>query len=156
MNIIKPEDAEPIKDNLVRWCLGQLGYTTIWDHYRTMAVFDGSKLSAVMVYHNHYPDEGVVEISGAAIDRRWLTKRVLFEMFSYPFDRLECQLVVMRVSQNNHMANGRGLRRMLKSYGFNEYLIPRLRGRHEDEIIFTLADDDWRANGYHEVNNGQA
>lgn len=149
MNVLRPEDAEPFKEHLVRWCLARLGYKTCWDYYRTLGVFDGSALKAVMVYHNHYPDEGVIEISGAAVDRRWLTRPVLFEMFSYPFDRLGCQLVVMRVSQNNQLANGRGLHRMLRSYGFKEYRIERLRGRNEDEIIFTLADDVWRANGYH-------
>lgn len=154
MNILRPENAGPVKDSLVRWCVAQLGFDTVWPHYETLGVFDGPNLSAVMVYHNWYPKEGVIEISGAAVDRKWLTRRVLFEMFSYPFDRLGCQLVVMRVSPNNKMTNGRGVRRMLKAYGFNEYLIPRLRGRHEDEIIFTLADDHWRANGYHEVQNG--
>lgn len=145
MNILRPEDAGDVQEQLALWCTRQIGLPRMFDHYRTMGVFDGEKLIAVMVYHNWQPECGVIEISGAATDKRWLTRPALYEMFAYPFDRLEYQLVVMRVSQNNQMANGRGLQRMLKSYGFNEYRIPRLRGRDEDEIIFTLTDDQWRS-----------
>src|SRR5690606_2224075 len=80
---------------------------------------------------------GAIEVSGAADTPRWLTKKVLWEMFAYPFEHLGCQIVVMRVSTENTR-----LHRILTAYGFECYRIPRLRGRHEDELIFTLTDDD--------------
>ena len=118
----------------------------------TMGVFDGDHLLGVMVYHNYNSKAGVIEISGAAEHARWLTNAVLLEMFAYPFDQIGCQLVVMRVSEEN-----RRLSRILTAYGFDRYKIPRLRGRHEDEIVFTLTDDRWRNNRFHRrvIDNGK-
>lgn len=112
----------------------------------TMGVFDGHKLIAVMVYHNFDRKAGVVEISGAASDRRWLRKYVLKEMFAAPFTDMGCQSVVMRVSPK---PESRHTRRMLTAYGFTEHRLPRLRGRDEDECVFVLTDDAWRENGFH-------
>ena len=35
--------------------------------------------------------------------------------------------------------------RIAEAFGFKRYDIPRLRGRHKAEAIFTLGDDEWRA-----------
>lgn len=115
----------------------------------TMGVFDGETLIACMLFNNFQPEAGVIEIHGAATDKRWVNRRTLWEMFSYPFLTVGCQMVVMRVSERNSMWNGRGLPRLLKSYGFDAYPIPRLRGRDEGEIIYTLTIDRWETNGFH-------
>ena len=65
-------------------------------------------------------------------------------MFAYPFEHLGCQMTVTRNSARN-----RRLHRQLSAYGFQSFLVPRLRGRAEDEMIWTLTDDEWRANGFH-------
>ena len=114
----------------------------------TMGVFDDARLIAVMVYNNWDRQTGVLEIHGVAETPRWLAKPVLHEMFAYPFEQLGCQMVVMRVS-----ANDSRLRRILTAYGFDHYLIKRLRGRDEDECVYTLTDDAWRANGFHRENS---
>lgn len=140
---------------LGNWCAAQIGLPRPFeDPFTTMGVFDGETLVAVMLYNNWQPEAGVIEIHGAGITPRWLTRPVMRQMFGYPFNHLGCQMVVMRVSERNAMWNGRGLPRMLKAYGFNDYPIPRLRGRDEGEIVYTLTDDAWRANGFHEVKNG--
>lgn len=111
----------------------------------TLGVFnDDAKLIGVMVYHNLEPDTGVIEISGAADDPRWLTPAVLWEMFSYPFGQLGCQAIVMRVPSGN-----RRLHRILTAYKFTCHTLPRLRGRDADENVFILTDDDWQHNGFH-------
>jgi hypothetical protein len=110
---------------------------------------DDGELVAGMVYHRWSPEAEIIEISGASITSRWLTRPVLWRMFAYPFVDCGCQMVMMRTSVNNQMWNGRGLPRLLKAYGFREYLIPRMWGRHEDGYLFTLTDDDWKANGFH-------
>lgn len=104
----------------------------------TMGIFDGDELIAVMVYHNFNSRSGVVEISGAATDKRWLTRDVLKDMFARPFEAMGCQMIVLRVSVND-----KPLARMLTAYGCSSYTIPRLRGRFEDETVFTLTDTDW-------------
>lgn len=134
---------------LGNWCAAQIGLPRGFRDHACMGVFEDGKPIAVMVYHDFQPERGVIEISGASTDKRWLNRKSLWEMFRYPFLQLGVQLVVMRVSERNVMWNGRGLPRLLKAYGFQSVTIPRLRGRDEGEIIFTLADDAWRANHFH-------
>jgi len=117
---------------------------------KTIGVLDNGNLIAGLVYHNWNPESGVIEISGSALNPRWLTREVLREMFDYPFKRCGCQMVVMRVSEHN-----KRLHRQLKAYGFKSYEIPRLRGRKESEIIFTLTDDDWQAGKFMRSPNGK-
>jgi len=99
---------------------------------------DNSRLVAGIVYHNWNPDAAVIEISAASICRKWLTKKRLTEIFSYPFKQLNCQMCVARVSERNTRT-----RRIWRSLGADEHLIPRLRGRSEAEIIFTLTHEKW-------------
>ena len=112
----------------------------------------GKKLIGGMVYHNYHPEHEVMEMSGASDDPRWLTNETLHQLFAYPFNQVGCQLVIMRVSERN-----KRLERILVSYGFKCYTIPRLRGRNEAERLWTLTDDDWRNNKFEKrYQNGQA
>lgn len=135
------------------WCAAQIGLPRPFeDPFTTMGVFDGEKLLCVIVYNNWQPEAGVIEIHGAGLSPRWLTRPVLKAMFAYPFEQLGCQQVIMRVSERNSR-----LMRMLTAYGFDHVTIPRLRGRDEGERIFWLTDDAWRANGFHKEHaHGQA
>lgn len=125
--------------------------TKIWGAPRAMpgdtilasADSAGSALGAA-IYQNYAPEHGLIEMSAAAVSPRWLSRGILREMFSYPFDQLGCQAVVLRCDTDN----GR-LARIFAAYGFKRYDIPRLRGRDRGEAIYVLADDVWRANGYH-------
>lgn len=156
MNVLwAAADKPDINDALGNWCATHIGLPRGFRDHSCMGVFESGRPIAVMVFHDWQPERGVIEISGAATDKRWLNRKTLWEMFSYPFNEVGAQIVVMRVSERNVMWNGRGLPRILKAYGFNSFEIPRLRGRDEGEIVFTLTDDDWRANGFHEVKNGQ-
>jgi RimJ/RimL family protein N-acetyltransferase len=103
-----------------------------------MGVFEDGELIAGTLYHNYYPDTGVIELSSASISKRWLTKQVIRDMFFTPFTCLGCQLVVLRVSERNI-----GMCNIARKFGFSETHIPRLRGRDEGEYIFTMTDDMW-------------
>ncbi len=111
--------------------------------YCSLAVVDQGRVIAGVLYHHFHPDCGVIEMSAASIDKRWLTRPVLKAMFAVPFEIFSCQLAVLRVSEHN-----RPMLRIAKAYGFNEFIIPRLRGRTEAEHILTLSDDEWRANKF--------
>lgn len=152
MNIVWASGHEPeLNAALGNWCAAQIGLPRPFEApYTAMGVFDGGQIVACMLYNNYQPEAGVVEIHGAGLTPRWLTRPVLHEMFAYPFVQLGCQMVIMRVSERNSR-----LLRMLTAYGFEHVTIPRLRGRDEGERIFWLTDDAWKANGFHEVNNGQ-
>ena len=133
-----------VNQNLATWCALQIGLPRPFQPpYTTMGVFESGTLMACMFYNNWQPEAGVIEIHGAATSARWLTRSVLSEMFSYPFDQLGCQMVVMRVSEHDHR-----LLKILRAYGFDHVTIPRLRGRDEGERIYWLTDDAWRANKF--------
>lgn len=98
---------------------------------------------AGVVFHNYSPESGVMEMSAAAISPRWMTRRVLHAMHSYIFEDAGCQMAVMRVSEQNTKMTA-----IAERFGYTPYRIPRLRGRDEAEILFTLTDDDWKAGKY--------
>ncbi len=127
---------------LGEWLEARLGYP-LSGPYSSMGVVDGNDLIAAVVYHNFSRHRGIIELSAAATSPRWLSRRVLEAMFGYPFRQLGCQLAVLRVSERNE----RMLRIALR-FGFKGYLVPRLRGRDEGEVVLTLSDDDWQTNGY--------
>lgn len=114
-------------------------------NFGTIGVVDERDgLIGAVVYYDWDQDAGVLQISAFSTSPRWMTRPVLLEMFSIPFVSHGCQMVVLRVSENNLR-----MQKILRRYGFAEYRIPRLAGRHEDQILFTLTDDRWRANGFH-------
>lgn len=136
-----PEANKMVGDFVSREIWGTDGHI---EAYCSMAVVDEGVLIAGVLYHNHYPDAGVIELTAASTSKRWLTRPVLKAMFSLPFDLFGCQLCVLRVSEHNAP-----MLRIAKAYGFKEHIIPRLRGRYEAEHILTLTDDDWRRSRFH-------
>lgn len=127
-----------------QWVAAQLGQTGFAGNLlNAFGVFDGQNCIGGTVFHNHYPKEGIVEMSSACVRSDWLSRAMIRTIFNYAFCVLGCQMVVMRVSSINHrMVN------IAKRFGFNSYLIPRLRGKDEDEIVFTLTDDQWRSSRF--------
>jgi RimJ/RimL family protein N-acetyltransferase len=142
-------DDEQIEAHLALWAARRIwpDRDDVWRDLaakaRVMAVYEDNHLLAVMVYHNWDPKAGVIEISGAAESPRWLTRQTLHSLYSYPFDALGCQLVVQRNAASNKRVN-----RILKKLGFHPVTVPRLRGVNEDEIIWTLTVEDWRASAH--------
>ena len=104
-----------------------------------MSIWDDQAIIGGVVFHNYSPETGVMEMSAAASSPRWLTKDVLHKMHRYIFDEAGCQMAVMRVAESNLR-----MRRIAERFGYRGHKIPRLRGRGEAEIIFTLADDQRR------------
>jgi len=134
-----------MNEALANWCAAQLALPRPFQPpYTAMGTFDGELLVAVHVFNNFYPETGVIEMHGAAITPRWMTRPVLKELFTFAYERCGCQNVVMRVSERNTR-----LHRQLVAYGFKHVTIPRLRGRDEAERIYWLTDDAWRSNGFH-------
>jgi RimJ/RimL family protein N-acetyltransferase len=129
--------------------VGQFVSHQIWggnEHvtdYCSMGVFRDKELIAGTLYHNWQPTSGVIELTSASVNRRWLTRSVIKAMFGMAFDMIGAQMVVLRVSEcNTDMVT------IAKRFGFSGVLIPRLRGRDEAEWIFSLTDDDWRKSRY--------
>lgn len=109
------------------------------ERFCSMAVFHGGKMVAGTLFYDWDPVAGVVQLSSASTDRRWLTRPVVRAMFQMAFDMIGAQLAVLRVSERNA-----GMVEIARRFGFQGVLIPRLRGRDEAEWLFTLTDDAWR------------
>lgn len=125
------------------------GYPPFKD-YTSLGVFLHGRIIAGVVFSEHFRDRGTIDLSGAAIDKRWLTRPVMTAIFRYVFGQLGCQLAINRVSERD-----RTQRRQLLAVGYTEHFIPRLRGRDEGEFVYTLTDEAWRAGRFHEVNDEQ-
>lgn len=110
---------------------------------RAIAILNDDQLAAGLIYHNYDPDAHVIEISGAAWVKGWLTRSVLKAMYGYPFIDCGCQAVIQRVSDDDTAQH-----RMLKAYGAERYRIPRLRGENSAENIFLTTREAWAANKF--------
>ena len=105
----------------------------------TYGITDASgNLVAGIVYHNYYPENGIIEISAAATSPKWLTRRHMQDILEYPFDQLGCRMVVARTGGNNKRAL-----RIWRSIGASEFEIPQLRSPSESEVIHTLTPEQW-------------
>ena len=130
----------------------------IWGRLRnlagdTAAVFiDKNKnMAAAVMFQNYDPDAGVIELTGASVTPRFLTRKTLHELYSYAFDQLGCQTVLQTArADDEHQA------KLLPRYGFTRHDVPRLKGRNVDAALYVLHDDVWRANRfYREEQDGQ-
>lgn len=154
MNILWGDADKPeLNKALAEWLSVQLGHATPpRDPYRCMGVFDGKDLVAALIFENYRPSWDSIEVSGAAVTPRWLTRQVISEIADFIFAKLGCQAAVMRCdADNGHVA------RILTAIGFESVLLPRVRGRHSDERVFILTDDGWansRLNRKSEVSHG--
>jgi hypothetical protein len=100
-----------------------------------------NELIAGIVYFNHLPEAGTIEMSVEALPgQHWLTRSTLAVMFQYPFLDCGCQLLITGIS-----ARSVHILRMLAVLNFTHILIPRACGRDEDGVISTLTYEDWVA-----------
>lgn len=119
------------------------GEPGLYQGYCSMSVVHDGKLVAATLFHGFVPSSGVIELSSASTDKRWLTKTVIRAMFGMAFDIIGAQLAVLRISERNT-----DMVEIARRFGFDMVLIPRLRGRDEAEWICTLTDDQWRSSKY--------
>lgn len=102
-------------------------------------------LVAGITFHHWWPEAGTIEFSGASTTPRWMTRHILDEIFGYAFDKVGVQMLTTRNSGNNTR-----LHRQLAAYGFERFDIPRLFGRSEDGVIWTMTEEAYRTGKFHE------
>jgi hypothetical protein len=112
---------------------------------QALGVVHKGELVAGLVFHNWEPEAGVIEISGAAKDARWMTRAVMNTALGYVFDGLECQMVLARQRKYNIRP-----RKAWLALGGSEVVIPRLYGRGQDGTIITLTAEQWRASKFYQ------
>lgn len=112
---------------------------------------DNNNLVAGVVFQNWDPVAGTIEISAAATDSRWLTRKSLQRIFGYVFSQVGCQLCILRVSEHNDR-----MRSIARRIGFDEYLIPRLFGPETAGAIYTMSAEQWAGSRIRSSRVGQA
>jgi len=141
MRLLYGHDAEVEKfvASLVPGCPDGFGAS------RSIGIIDkDGYLVAGWAFHGWDPRAGTIEFSGASTTPRWMTRKILHELFSYAFDGVGCQMLVTRNSINN-----KRLHKQLRDFGFTRLDFPRLFGRHEDGVVWSLTDDAWRQSKYY-------
>ncbi len=109
-----------------------------FDKCQALGVEHNGQLVGGLVFHNWCPEHGVIEMSGASTDARWLTRTVITKALNYVFDELKCQMVVAFQDTENKRAI-----RVWKALGAQEFIIPRLRGRNNAGSLITLTEEAW-------------
>jgi|TARA_R100001086_G_scaffold225289_2_gene143552 RimJ/RimL family protein N-acetyltransferase len=104
----------------------------------------GGKLVAGWVWHDWNPSAEIMEFSGASITPRWMTRKILHQLFAYAFELVGCQMIVTRNSETNTR-----LHRQLTRFGFDRINIPRLFGRSENGVVWTLTEEQWKAGEFY-------
>jgi hypothetical protein len=142
-----PADGSELNEGMKRWAANVIwpGKGMTFGDAACMGVMLDDKPIACVLFHNWEPHTGVIEMSAASVNRRWITRKTLSAMFEYPFATAGAQMLVTRNSSGPEQKH---LHRMLKSYGFVHWLIPRLGGRDKDMLLWTLTDDQWRASHF--------
>lgn len=96
------------------------------------------KMAAGVVFHSWVPEYGVIEISGAAEDRRWFSGNVRKAIFDYAFTHH--RMVVTKTEGTNGP-----VLKIWRALGATEYEIGDFVRPGEPIKVFTLTADQWRA-----------
>lgn len=119
----------------------------IFGNCRAIGVIDeGGLLVAGVVYHNWWPDAQTIELSSAASTPKWLTRANLSRIYGYAFDVAGAQMIVARTSAVNSRVH-----KLLSRSGFEGITIPRLYGRNEDGVLWTLTEEAYRNGLFHDT-----
>lgn len=112
-----------------------------WNVHATVGLgrWSGQKLIGAVIFHDPAPEYGVMCMSGAG-EKGWYSLGLLYKAHSYIFNDAGCRLAVMQVSEHNKL-----MRRTAEHFGYQGTLVPRLRGRDEGEVVYTLSDEEWRS-----------
>jgi RimJ/RimL family protein N-acetyltransferase len=98
---------------------------------------DGALLGGV-VYSNWQPACRSIEASFASAAPRWLTRRIIGGILSYPFDQLDCQRITALTPRRAKAA-----RRFLDAFGFRREGLVRLGFGDDDAVVSGMLRREW-------------
>ncbi len=114
-----------------------------WSDGKAIGFTENGALVAGVVYHNWSPEKRLIEISAASTQRNWLNRERLKAIFAFPFDELNCRLAVAQIAESNTRA-----RRIWRSLGAMEIVVPELRSPTEADVLYLLKAETWRASKF--------
>lgn len=134
--------GQPLNAAHVKWLDDRIGGRIDYRKCPSLGVYR-DELIAVVIFHDWNPEAGVICMSAAGDDPRWMSRAVIKAAHSYPFDQLNCQQVIWQVSERNEP-----MLSIAKRLGYELHFIPRMRGRDEGEYLCLLTDSTWRASKF--------
>lgn len=136
-------ESGPAHRALLRRVQGWIGLDRGWDEANTrgMAVGRAGRIVGGVVFHEWNPDAETICMSAGG-EPGWMTREAIFAAHDYAFGF--CQAVVWQVAETNTR-----MRRHAERLGYVGHVIPRLRGRHEADVIYIMTDAQW---GAHPIN----
>lgn len=118
------------------------GAEVVFERHQTAGIFTAEgRLAAGVVFSNYDPTSGVIEMSAAALDKRWLLRSIVRELFAYAFN--VARMVVVRTRERNAV-----MRRVMNRLGASEYSIPELFRPGEALLVYTLTPDQFAASDF--------
>jgi len=113
---------------------------------KTIGVIDEQgRLMAGVVFHNWDVEAGIIEISGASLSPRFLTRETIRRQYEFPFLQVGCQMVVQRQPADNER-----LLRQLAAFDYMFVKVPRMFGRDRDGVLALLTREAWDGNWFNQ------
>lgn len=116
---------------------------------QALGVVEDDKIIGALVFHNWVPENGTIEVSGAADSPRWYSRAVIEAATDYVFRRLGCQMMIARQRRDNIKA-----RKCWLALGADEVRIPRMYGREADGTVITLTEEQWQESKFRRPHHG--
>ena len=123
-----------------------------FENFKAMGVVVGDRLVAGVLWNMYYGH--MISVTFVADSPRWASRRILAELFEYPF----CQLDVARITAYTGRKN-KSARKLLEHLGFKvEGVMRKGRSRKEDAILYGMlkAECRWLRDARHDEHAGSA
>ena len=117
---------------------GLFGEPYVFDPCTSMGVLFDGRLAAGFVWHDEHVDYNLIELSAYSTTRRWMNRWSLYQVFNLPFNVFRHRAVIAKHSEKN-----KRVRRIWKSLGAEETIVPLIRGDDEAECVAVLHRDVW-------------
>lgn len=130
--------------NVARWVAARIphvGENADFGPMAALGVVRNGQIAGGVVFHEWQPDYCTIQVSCAADDPRWATRRTIAELLRYPFRQLGASLVWAAIPARLTRPS-----RFIEGIGFQRE--PTLRDRFgagNDAAMFSLSRAEWRA-----------
>jgi RimJ/RimL family protein N-acetyltransferase len=129
---------------VAKWVAKRIPYVGAAEDFGPFVAFgvgdDEGRPIAGIVWHGWKPAYGNIELSAASDSVRWLNRRILAEIFAYPFGFLGCRRVTTLTPARNERAWSIDLR-----LGFKIEGRVRLGFGDDDMLVMGLLREEWLA-----------
>lgn len=114
----------------------------VFGESQSLGVLSGGELVAGVVFHNHDPFVGNIEVSCAAATPRWGNREIFRSVLRYPFAQLGC-IRVTALTPRHHPKGATSPRRFLEGLGFQREGSLRRALGDDNLIVYGLLRDEW-------------